>query len=208
MINVTIQPDPVQMERLREELGAIPGGVARATVAAVNSTGRWTRTRIIRALAAELALKRKEVSDRVTLATASASNPGAALTVTGKRIPLMGWGARPDRVRNTRRAKSPITYMIKKSQGRKAIAGGFVMELGKAGRRWVMVRKGKARFPVRAPYGPSIPQVVEDMPEAKRLFAVDIGERLNTEMESKVRWLLNRRKGQPLDAPAAVGGAP
>lgn len=206
MIQVTVQPDTEQLKQLADDLRTIPGGVVRATVAAVNETGRWARTRVIRAIVAELALKRKDIADKVKLTTANRGAPSATLSVTGKRIPLMAWGARPDRVRNTRRAKSPITYMIKKAEGRKAIMVGFVMELGKSGRRWVMVRKGKPRFPVRAPYGPSIPQVAEDSPETQRIFTVDITDRLRTSLNSKVDWLLNRKRGQPPDAPAPPSG--
>lgn len=205
-MEVTIQIDPAQMKALGEDLRSLPGATTRALVAAVNATSRWTHTRMTRSITAQLMLKLKHLKNSVKIEQANKNKISARVFTLGSRIALFDWGVRPNKVINTRRVKTPLSYQIRRSTGRKSIQQAFIFRHPATGNLFVMARKGRQRFPIRALKGPSITQVLLDTEEIQTVLRSGASEHLNKQIISKIDWLLGRKRGQPADQPAAPEG--
>ena len=140
--DIQVQGSEALVRRLLE----IGQDAPRAATRALNRTLGTVRTATVRALAAELALRNKDVTDGIATQRASFARQIATLSVTGRRLPLSAFGAR-----QTRRG---VTYRLPKGRGTVEHAFLATMRSGHGG---VFLRKGKPRLPIRELFGPSLP---------------------------------------------------
>lgn len=186
MISVTVNKK--QIAEAKRLLADTPRAMPKIITRSVNKVAVKARTKIIRRVASEIAVKQKDLRQRnVKLKKANYSTQTATIKITGKRIPLIRFGAK--------QTKKGVTYKIKKSGGRKKITGAFV-EAMSSGHRGAFRRKGKSRLPIVELFGPSIPAAMENVADmAKRTMEREIGKNLHNEINRQVGLVLERRKG-------------
>ena len=155
--------EPVRLEikpNLKEVFDGLRMLGDRAPVAiarAINRTVSSERTQAKRAIAADTGLRSKDVDSALQVENATPARLSAFLTVSGRRIPLIGFGARglePSRGRG-----KGVSYRL--PQGRSRHAQAFIARM-KTGHRGVYVRTTPRRLPIIELFGPSLPKVFEE----------------------------------------------
>ncbi len=179
-LRLDIQVDTSALQRRLDALGA---DAPRAVVRALNRTAASVQTQAVRALATEVGLKQTEVRKAMAVRQATRDRPTAAVIVTGKRIPLLAFGARATR--------KGITYRIG-TGGRKLVPSGFLATM-RSGHRGAFKRKGKRRLPIAELFGPSLPHVAvkAKIMGALRSHAATL---LGKNLEHETGFLLSRRR--------------
>lgn len=156
MIDISAQA----MEEAKKSLEQIPGGIDRATRAAVNKTIRGVRTDIVTEIRANYVVKSQDIRRTLTLSIASRSNARAVVKSMGKPIALSKFKVRPGKVQRRGSKNKPIRVQVKKDGGG-VLSNAFLAQF-KSGHLGVVERKGKARFPVEEFYGPPIPKMLKN----------------------------------------------
>jgi len=192
MIEVVV--DKRQTRRLQRMLRAIPGGWRKAAGRAINKIGVKARKQVLQMVTREVAVKQKDLrQNNVRLTRASRDRLYAVLSITGRRIPLMDFGAR--------QVKRGVTYRISRSGGRKRIANAFVKTMP-SGHEGVFKRLGQPRLPIRELMGPSVPAVVRNVQSfATGRFQDLMAGYLGKELQTQVELLLRKHAEQ-------IGAAP
>lgn len=140
---------------LRERLQALGREAPRAITRALNRTIASARVLARRALAADLGLAQKFIDRDLATRNATFARLEAALTVRGRRLPLIAFGARgPEPSRGRGRG---VSYRIG-TGGRQTIASAFLATMP-SGHRGVFKRRGTKRLPIAELFGPSLPHV-------------------------------------------------
>ncbi len=112
--------------------------IARQTL---NRTATFTRTRIIERIRDEYNVASGVLRDTRNIRIVPAQNSlTAKVTATGRRLPLVNFGAR-----QTARG---VTVLVKKSGGRKLIEHAFIAQM-RSGHRGIYVRRGPKIRPTR-----------------------------------------------------------
>lgn len=139
--------------RALDQLGARGPVVA---VRAINRTASSERTLAKRAIAADTGLPAKHVAAALSLEPATTGKMTATVSVSGRRIPLIAFGARgPEPSRGRGRG---VSYRLPTGRGRHPQA--FIATM-KSGHRGVFVRTTPQRFPITELHGPSLPKSFE-----------------------------------------------
>ena len=124
-----------------------PQAIARA----LNRSIASARTAMGRAVAADMGLKVGDAHERIGLRLARPDQPVAQLTASGKRLPLMDFGAKGSR-------RGGVIARLPGGKGRYPHA--FIRQM-RNGHTGVFMRAGKARLPIHELHGPSIARVFE-----------------------------------------------
>jgi minor tail protein Z (GPZ) len=152
-VKFQIKPDLRDfMDGIRRLGTRAPIAVARA----VNRTASAERTQAKRAIAADTGLRAKDVDAALKVENATPDRLKAFITVSGRRIRLIAFGARgPEPSRGRGRG---VSYRLPKGRGRHAQA--FIARM-KSGHRGVFVRATPHRLPILELFGPSLPKSFE-----------------------------------------------
>ncbi|HEV8642168.1 MAG TPA: phage tail protein [Methylomirabilota bacterium] len=198
-MDVRVTVDTRDLERAFDALGAeAPRAVARA----MNRTIATVKTAAVRASAAVLTLPQKDVRPAFFESRATSTRLEADLRASGKRIPLIAFGARgPEPSRGRGRG---VTYRLPGGRGRGTVPSGFIATM-RSGHRGVFkrtsnlyppARRGpkpnRAWLPIRELFGPSIPRVLLEGREGDALRTL-AAEALVTNLEHEVAFLVERR---------------
>jgi hypothetical protein len=175
-----IQLDQRQLRRLEVLLSGYPGAVRRVIPRALNRTATSARSRVVKGIAAEINLRQKDIRRGVTVDRAKPTRHVARITIKGRRVPLIKFGARQTR--------KGVTARVRKRGGRELHPGAFIatMPTGHVG---VFERKRRSRLPIREKRGPSIVEVFE---ESVAVTATrDIGAILEKNLTQQIRFILS-----------------
>ena len=142
--SVRIQHDAREVEKM---LRGLKNGANKVLVRAINKTATPVKRVALRSMAKDLRLTQKSVAKSVKLDRATWRLKRATITVTGRRIPIIDFGAR--------QVKKGVTYKGR-GGGRKLIPGAYIATMESKG---VFKRIGRERGPNRELLGPS-PQYV------------------------------------------------
>ena len=145
-----------QLDHAARALQAIPEGVARAAVPALNRASLAGKTYGVRKMMATYATKRGNVARTVTMVRATRASLVAGFSSRGSRMPLTSFHVRPGRP--TTRGQQ-MTVAVRKDSGGKGISRGFVNRI-KGTRLAVLQREGGSRYPVKMLFGPAVPQML------------------------------------------------
>ncbi len=118
--------------------------IPKATAAALNRTGDHANTLTVRDLSDISGLKQKDVRAAMRRVRAKWGNLEYRLAALGRALNLIRFGAR-----QTKKGVSASAW-----GKRKIYKSTFIANQG----RTVFVREGKARLPIRAVHGPSLPR--------------------------------------------------
>jgi hypothetical protein len=184
-VNLSVRVDATQAKRLLDELGQ---ATPRIAAGAINKAGAKVRTFLKRAVAQDTGLQAGVVSKGIELRRATGRNLTASVVVTGRRIPLIEFGARGPEP--SRGKGGGVSYRGKGGQ-RQRIPEAFIATM-KSDHRGVFKRSTLDRLPIQELFGPSLPIVAR----SKADEAVALGEReLVIELETALRFIRGQRAG-------------
>lgn len=215
---VAVEISVPNIEIVTTSLARAPKKAYPAIVRAVNRAGETARSRVLDSLTGILNLKRAEISGNKHrfggVKLQRANNTGdlatiaARVTVTGKRIPVMQFGAKAIGVtaRSTasglttkykatsakfatawaqRNSGMGVQWQIRRDGGRKYDRHAFIAKLD-SGHVGVFKRVGTKRLPIDEKFGPSIPRVAESNAALRNSLKTDVSDvllrRLNHEL--------------------------
>ena len=184
-------------------LDDVKNGSQQVISRAINKVATAARTQIVRRIVQEVNLKAGEVRDRnVSLTKANYSRLEAMIRVSGRRIPLLRWGAR--------QTAKGVSYAI--HRGQRTLAPGLFMEshgtpiVMPSGHRGVFARSGpyvrmmrgryvgKMRQQIFEKAGPSVPAVMGDIAElSAETLDEQFAAKLEGEIDSQIGLALARR---------------
>jgi hypothetical protein len=215
MLMTMVQLDEAQLKEAVALLTGVRQGVPKAASRAINKTADSARTKIVRRTAEEIALGPQELRQRnIRLTRATYGRLLAHLLISGRRIPLIRFGAA--------QVRHGVTYRIRRSGGREEIPSAFLPILAE-GHRGVFVRTGpfrlgrrihrgrgpgagmaglvRPRLPITERYGPSVPQVVSNIPEfAQDILEATIAESLERNFNTQIQLVLEGRVSPETEA--------
>jgi hypothetical protein len=165
-----------QLDHAIRALRAIPDGVERAAVAALNRAGPAAKAVGIGKVLGTYTVKRRSVSEKLRSIVASPTSLRSGFLSSGIRSPLTSFGYSP-KTASTRGNKLSIT--VRRDSGGKGIKRGFVNALRNSGLPAVLQREGSGRYPIRFLKGPAVPQMlnnqgVRDAIEARSMQVLQI----------------------------------
>lgn len=166
-----------KLQRLRTQT---PIAVTRA----LNKSIASGRTVMAREMSRDLGLKVGDVRDQIKVIEASPTRLEAKLSASGKRIPLVAFGASgPEPSRGKGRG---VSYRL---QGqRRRISSAFLATMP-SGHRGVFLRKAKGRLPIRELLGPSLPKVFIKF---RPLGLARAGEQLRKNLVAEFRFVMSK----------------
>lgn len=187
MNRVDFQLDIKALQRDLEELGR---QAAQVMARSLNRAGVSGQTAMTRAVAADTGIAQKNIKREIKLDKATRTVPRVALTIAGRRIPLIAFQARgPEPSRG--RGKG-VTYRLPTGRGRVGDAFIATMRTGHRGvfkRKPGATRRGKEptrpQLPIMELRGPSLPHVFEGKLSA---FHAAAQESLVRNLQSEIRW--------------------
>lgn len=173
--------DLSDLRRLHSALERLGKDAPRAMSRALNHTVRKARTRASSEIREEYDIKAGDIRATMKSHYASVAHLLAELLSKGRRIPLYRFSPRP----STPGSRPPvgISARIRKSVGFEVFPGVFIAR-GATGGVTAFKRTGVARLPIQKQYGPSVPQMLEDVSdEIEGWAAQEAAERLRHEVE-------------------------
>lgn len=135
---------------------------------ALNKAGGIGKTAMVRAVATDTGIRQKDISKIIRMDRANPTKLAWGIMLSGKRIPLIAFGARgPEPSRGRGRG---VTWRSKDS--RKTVREFFIATVGTGKHRGVFKREGEFstkkskgawgfNLPIAEQFGPSIPHVAE-----------------------------------------------
>jgi hypothetical protein len=126
-------------------------------------------------------VKAGDLKQSTRIYRARRARPEALLVISGKKMPLILFGAR-------QRAKG-TTVRVKKTAGRKLIRSAFIATM-KSGKIQVWMRKGKSRLPIRQMFTVSPPKMFEK--EGETAFQDIIAKEMSPTFKRELDFYLSR----------------
>jgi hypothetical protein len=227
---VGFNPDSVAdlIEDLKDQKENIP----KAISGAVNRTGSQLKTLVIKAITDNLNIKRKDIDGNAKgrhryggvklWARGTGSLRRATITVTGHRIPVYRFGAKPSQppTRTTKKPKVPdparklkrrvrpkgivrngrprkgVSWRTEKGGAATTVKDAFVSRM-KSGHVGVFKRvKPGESLPIAELFGPSIPQVAINDPKLQESLKVDTGPMMAQNIKSQIDRFLQRSRAR------------
>lgn len=150
---MSITFDAQGVEQAKVILASCPDRIRVAAANAVNRTITKLRTAISKNVRSEYVIPAKKVKETLSISRASRSRISGYIKSTGRPVPLQVF-----RVSNNK--SGPLKARVRKNAAPVPVQGMFrgVSRKGYAG---LMQRKHKRQaYPLRIPYGPSVPQML------------------------------------------------
>ena len=174
------------LQRALQQLGT---DAERAVVRALNKTLTSVATVAVRGLSREAGLTQKVIRSAVALTRAAEGRPQAIMQVTGRRIPLIAFGARGP---EPSRGRGPGVTARVPGGGTALYRSAFIATM-RSGHRGVFKRApGARRLPIREQFGPSLKEIFL----RANLYAACVAraeEALPPNLRHEVEFLLGQR---------------
>jgi hypothetical protein len=200
-VSIAITPDAVQARQIDELLATFPRQMPKAITRAVNRTAESTRTRLSTGIRENIKIKKRDLDrDSLKLRKAKSGETAAEINVSGKRIPVFDFDAKP----RTTPTRQGVTYQISAGGGRTRLPFAFFAQMA-SGRKGIFRRigpkremesgkhKGKMRQPIVELFGPSIPHVAETDPALQKAMDIDATDLLRHNLARQMDELLAGR---------------
>lgn len=167
------------LDEVKKKLESLTGPKIKSAISmAINKTAAKGQTEINRAITERYQISRSEVSNSVTVSTASKVKPTATLRIfgspkkQGRSLNLIHFTERKVTLaEGRRRAKAgnqnQLRFNIIKGQGGKMIPGAFIGNKG----RTVFIREGKSRLPIKPVQVIGVGQMFNFRPITERVIA-------------------------------------
>lgn len=145
-------------------------GVKKAAYNAIKRTTSKMRTGVSKHVRTTYTAKAKDIKKSITTKNPTLNNLVGIIRASGSPLPVTAFKVNPNpntiikRLRSgiapKRRRRSPMRVQIRKGGASGSVPGLFVQQSSKSGYAGPMHRYLKSRYPLRIPYGPSVPQMV------------------------------------------------
>lgn len=163
----TLHSFTLEMAQFAKDLDTMGKAAPLIMARSLNRAGVSGQSAMVRAVSDDTGIAAKNVKREIVLDKATRTNPVVALSIAGRRIPLIAFRARgPEPSRGKGRG---VSYRLPGSAGR--IPNAFIATVGTGAHRGVFKRRGKKRLPIMELRGPSLPHVFERKVEAFRVAA-------------------------------------
>jgi hypothetical protein len=175
--------DTSQVNRVVKGLAGLEKQMPSAAVSAVNRTLDHVNTKVGRFVTAEYNISNKDVKATLTKHRAGRGRLRAWLKSQSRRLTFSHF-----RISSSKKA---VKVKIKKASGFKKVntdPGAFVQTLG--GRKQIMKRIGKDRFPVQVMRSITVPQMVESLNVSDKIQTEankKLSERIQHEMDFRLK---------------------
>jgi len=170
-------------------LDGIKNGQQRAVTRAINRTLITWRAEAARLIRVDTGLKVGVIKDAMRINNANFSRLAGSVIVTGKRIPLIEFGATGP---EPSRGRGRVTYRV--GPGRRTTVPGAFIATMHSGHRGVFKRRSPRRLPIVELRGPSLPKVAANAAIVKA-FETVADAALQKNLAHEVEFLLENRKG-------------
>jgi uncharacterized alkaline shock family protein YloU len=184
-----VEYDRRKLARLERTLSGVRNGVPRVMSRAINNVASRARSEIVERIQQQTGIKSSAVKKAVGLLKASKRFWSARIRITGRGMPLIWFSARQTR--------KGVTYKISDADGRELQPSAFIARMPN-GHRGVFMRLFSRRLPIVEQYGPSIPQLFEDVQGLARDVLRTAGRDLEREVSTQVRVLLEQEQRKRL----------
>ena len=147
-----ISIDAKNMEYAQQLLGKATKEINLAAVNAINRTITKIKTQTSKSIRKNYLVSAKNVKGTLNIKRASRSKLRGVLASQGSPLLLTTFRVRANK-------RGPVKVQVRKLGGAKAVPGLF-LGVSRKGYTGAMQRaQSKARYPLRIPYGPSVPQM-------------------------------------------------
>ena len=148
-----------QMNHAIKALQAIPGGVERAAVPALNRANQSARAEGLRKLTETYTAKRADIVKTLRMTKATRTSLVSGFSSKSPRMPLTAFSVSP-RKPTVRGEK--VRVSVRRDSGSKTISRGFLNKGTSSGRLQVLQREGLSRYPIQTLFGPSPAQMLNE----------------------------------------------
>jgi len=162
----------------------VKNGAKKVIARAVNKTGAKAKTETSVEIRKVVNLKAKRVGEALKLKRATFRNLTAVLTISGKPIPLIEFGARKTK-------RNGVSIRVRKLKPIEKHRTSFIATRRSGSGEGVFIRKGPARLPIDEKIGPSIPAVFQFNNEST--VSINAAENLVKNLDSEIKFLLSKQ---------------
>ncbi len=182
--------DEKAMAQAQAVLSACPKRVKFAASAAINRTVTKLRAQVSKQIVKNYFIHARDVKATITTKRANSNSLRGVVASTGAPLLITHFKLNPDPKKqiaanklssaggpHRRRRRKPMTVRVKRGSPSATVPGLFVQQSSRSGYAGPMQRYLRTRYPLRIPYGPSVPQmfgnpnVLEELaPEAEEFL--------------------------------------
>ncbi|WP_443684336.1 phage tail protein [Phascolarctobacterium succinatutens] len=186
-----ISIDAKNMEYAQQLLGNAPKEIELAAVNAINRTITKIKTQTSKSIRKNYLVSAKNIKGTLNIKRASRAKLRGVLASQGSPLLLTAFRVRANK-------RGPVKVQVGKQTGAKAVPGLF-LGVSRKGYTGAMQRtQRKARYPLRIPYGPSIPQMFGSenvIGELTSLAEATLNKRFLHEVEYRFGKILTKALG-------------
>lgn len=146
-----IELDTKNLTYAQQMLANAPKQVRLAAVSAINRTVTKMRTQTSKTIRENYVVKAADIKSTLKIRRASSARMHGVIASHGRPLLLTAFRVRANK-------RGPVKVQVKKQTGAKSVPGMF-LGTSRRGYTGAMYRRQPARYPLRVPYGPSVPQM-------------------------------------------------
>ena len=146
-----IELDTKNLTYAQQMLANAPKQVRLAAVSAINRTVTKMRTQTSKTIRENYVVKAADIKSTLKTRRASSAKMQGIIASRGRPLLLTAFRVRANK-------RGPVKVQVKKQTGAKPVPGMF-LGTSRRGYTGAMQRRQPARYPLRVPYGPSVPQM-------------------------------------------------
>lgn len=133
-------------------LASAPKGVRYAAINAINRTVTKMKTQVSKSIRKNYLVSAKDVKGTLSIKRASGARIQGSITSTGSSPLLTAFRVRVNK-------RGPVKVQVRRGVSAKAVPGLFLGTSRKGYIGAMMRKKIHARYPLKIPYGPSVPKM-------------------------------------------------
>ncbi len=160
----------------------------RAIIRSMNRAIMGVRTDSVKAVKQEYNVKPTAVRKSFQIQKAKGNIFQAIAIASGNRIPLINFGARPNKP-GCRKPAVGVRVKVKKTP--KVLKHSFVARMRKSGHVGIFQRLGKDRLPIDQKFGPAIPQMLGN-PQVRDEIRKNALSRLSKNLNHEIDFALQK----------------
>ncbi|HRG62229.1 MAG TPA: phage tail protein [Burkholderiales bacterium] len=165
---ISVKIDENQLQYVINGLKHIKDGAPRAISQAINRSLTHMRQIVVEEVTTQYFVRQSEMRNLIEIEPSYRTTLNGRIFLEGKPTPLIKFDLNKRRLASVKPRKKkksklqPLTVAVMRNGGKKTINGAFVNQT-KSGYMGVFRRSTDARYPLAQLYGPSIPQMAQNL---------------------------------------------
>ena len=164
-----------------EILADKPKQIKSAALAAINRTITHVKSKISITVRKQYVVSAKDIKDTIHIKRAKSSYLQGTVSSKGRPLLLSAFSVRGNKQRN-----KPLRVRVRRDGSLKPVHGLF-RGTSRRGYRGLMLRTQPASYPLKVPYGPSVPQMLGN-PDVVAEIETDAGQYLSDRFLHEVEY--------------------